>query len=106
MKDVVAVLGEWNSDSPIHVELVASGIQDAGLKKTTDVGLKAISKALASCPPLSAEGVGPVSVEVGSANDSLALSVKIGSVTVNVVIQAEAERIGDNADVTVNEHVA
>lgn len=105
MKDVVAVLGEWNSDGPIHVELVACGIKDAGLKKTTDVGLKAIAKALANCPPLSAECVGPVSVKIGSEEDSLTVSVKIGAVTVNIVIRAEAERIGDNAEVTVNEHV-
>jgi hypothetical protein len=105
MKDVVAVLGEWDSDGPIHVELVACGIEDAGLEKTTDLGLLAITKALASCPPLSAECVGPVRVEVGSEADWLTLSVKIGSVIVNVVIRAEAEMIGDNAKVMVTEHV-
>ena len=50
MKDVVAVLGEWNSDGPIRIELAACGIKDAGLKKTADAGLKAIANALASCP--------------------------------------------------------
>ena len=30
MKDVVAVLGEWDSDGPVHVELVATGIKDMG----------------------------------------------------------------------------
>ncbi|HBI41662.1 MAG TPA: hypothetical protein DDY78_02250 [Planctomycetales bacterium] len=105
MKDVVAVLGEWNSDGPIHIELVACDIEDAGLKKTADVGLKAIAKALASCPPLSAERVGSASVEVGSEDDSLVLSLKIGRVTVNIVIRGDAERIGENADVAVYEHV-
>jgi len=104
MKDVVAVLGEWNADGPIHIELAASGIEEDGLKKTADVGLKAIAKALASCPHLSAEHVGSASVEVGSDDDSLVLFLKIGGVTVNIVIRAEAERIGDNADVTVYEH--
>ena len=103
MKDVVAVLGEWQSDGPIHVELVARGVKDAGLKKTTEVGLKEIATALASCPPLAAGGMGPVSVEIGSENGALTLAVKIGSVNVNVVIRADAEMIGDNADVTVNE---
>ena len=105
MKDVVAVLGKWNSDGPIHVDLVACGIKDGGFKEMTDAGLKAIARALASCPALSAECAGPASVEVGSENDSLTLSLKIESVTVNVVIRAEVERIGDNADVTVCEHV-
>src|ERR1700730_5430590 len=105
MKDVVAVLGEWKSDGPIHVELVAGRIKDEGLKRTAVVGLKAIAKALASCPPLIAEcpGVvkvepplpaeylGPVSDEVGSEDDSLSLALKIGSVSINVVIRADAE---------------
>ncbi len=49
--------------------------------------------------------MGPVSVEIGSENDSLVLAVKIGSVEVTVVIRAEAEMIADNANVTVNENV-
>ncbi len=129
MKDVVAVLGEWKSDGPIHVELVASGIKDAGHNRTREVGLKAMAKALASCPPLSAdcvilpnhpdtgvqelassspfstECVGPVSIEVESDEGSLTLFLKIGSVTVKVVIRADAESIADNADVMIDEHV-
>ena len=105
MKDVVAVLGEWNSHGPIHIELVACDIEDAGLRKSADVGLEAIANALASCPPLFAERVGAASVEVGSENESLVLSLKIRGITVNLVIRADAERIGGNADVMVYEHV-
>ena len=105
MKDVVAVLGEWDSDGPIHIELVACGVKDASLKGTTDDGLKAIANALAGCPTLAAECMGSASIVVGSVNDSLTLSLTIGSVTVNIVIRAEVGRIADNAHVRVYEHV-
>jgi len=49
---------------------------------------------------------GPVRVAVGSDEDALTLSVKIRSVTDNVVIRADTQRIGDNAAVTVHEHLA
>jgi hypothetical protein len=108
MRDVVAVLGDWDSDGPIHVELVACGIEDASIKRTTAAGLEVISTALASCPLLSTGCMGPggpVSIEVESSGGSLNLSLRIGAVIVSFVVRADPERIGDNAAVTVNEHV-
>jgi hypothetical protein len=105
MKDVVAVLEGRSFGDLLHVELVAHGIKEAGNKKTTDIGLKAMAKALASCPPLTAECAGPVSVEVGNEDGSLSLTVQIGSVTVFVVIRGKSEMIGDNAEVSVIEHL-
>ena len=105
MKDVVATLGQWNTDGPVHVELVAHGVREVGGQKAAELGLEAITRALASCPRTSVKGVGPASVQVESVADSLIMSLKVGRVTVRVVIRAEADRIADNADVAVYEGI-
>ncbi len=93
MKDVAVVLGEWEHDGPVHIELAASGIEEGGLREMEEAGLRTIMHALTHCPTLIAEREGAVRVEVGGHNDSFALSVKIGPVNRSCAVAAAETRI-------------
>jgi hypothetical protein len=81
--DFLATLGGWDHDSPIHVELVAKGVNSPA------EGLNKVVRGL------SRVGYGKVSAT--SDGDACLIHLEIGDVTVHVVIKADAERIEDNS---------
>ena len=86
-RDVVCIFGEY--DGPVHVELVAKGVE--GQEEALDRIVEGLGN-----------GHGGT-CEVYPHDGDLMLCVKLhNGVTVTVVIKADRERIEDNAKIEVN----
>lgn len=98
MSDVVAVLDPGRRGDLIHVELVAGGIEEEGRERQQIEGVRAIARALVSCPAASATLPGGLGVHVFSEEGSFSISLQLGSVSVDVVIRAEEKALTESAD--------
>lgn len=103
MTDLVGVLDRANRGFPVHVELVARGIEANGLERPETVGIRAIARTLACCPEICMSDPERGAASVSSEDGSLTLTLTIGRVSVDVVIRIDGRTLAEGATWTVVE---